>query len=537
MQTRSVVNRHAPRFLLTCTILFVLAFSTLAPSVAAQDTTSYTATQIHDWLVDQVSGATVEITDATAVILNSGDYGEDPESNYVRVDGVRLNVLGVSIGISPIKFMFEPGTTNVLIRAELDLFGISPAPKLECKATVSCVGPDGPLEIEGIDAASVKIGSFEPTLSSDDITAIVDVLNQIIAASGLEVTPPTSAAELQGISVAVTPSLHLEWSEGGPTDLEASYLQTKINGMVGTLETKATNYLQEGEGNWNVDVEVVSDASLDIAASLTAFGITATLDVPIEFSTLTATITSATFTIGNEAPKTVTFSAEALVSCSNYIPSIAMQSLVLGDEHPGLRDYIAGIVGTVMTAIDDAVDDIVAYTLLELPYYSISDIAIVGTNVVLTSTGDVTVDLILKAGWNMVSVPVTPDDTAVSTVFAGSIAVYTWDPVNKTYVVPTSVDPAQGYWVAVTTDRTINVTGTPVSQWACGLLTGWSMVGSVQPRDVPIGEIEVVPAGSIITSAIYGWDPIGKSYLPAVALETGHGYWMASTGACDITVS
>jgi len=70
MQTRSVVNRHAPRFLLTCTILFVLAFSTLAPSVAAQDTTSYTATQIHDWLVDQVSGATSR---------DNGRHGGDSE--------------------------------------------------------------------------------------------------------------------------------------------------------------------------------------------------------------------------------------------------------------------------------------------------------------------------------------------------------------------------------------------------------------------------------------------------------------------------
>ena len=108
----------------------------------------------------------------------------------MRVDGVRLNVLGVIIGFSPMKFMFEPGTTNVLIRTELDLFGISPAPKLECKATVACIGPDGPLEITGIDAASVKVGSFEPTLSGDDLAAIVDVLNKIIVASGLTVSPP-----------------------------------------------------------------------------------------------------------------------------------------------------------------------------------------------------------------------------------------------------------------------------------------------------------------------------------------------------------
>jgi hypothetical protein len=500
-----------------------------APVVSA-DTTSYTATQIHDWLVDQISSATVVMTDATTVILNSGDYGVDPESNYMRVDGVGLNVLGVRIGLSPVKFTFD-GTLDVLILAELDLFGISPRPRVECVATVACVGPGGPLKITGIDA--VKVGSFVPTLSSDDLAAIVDVLNQIIVASGLEVTPPTATSELQGISAAGTPStLHLTWSEGGPTDLEASYLQTKINGMVATLEMKATSYLQNGEGDWNIVVEVVSDTSLDITASLTVFGVTAEVDVPIVFSVLTATITNATFAIGDDAPKTGTFSAEALVGCSNYIPFVTMQSFALGGAHSGLNAYVAQIEETILTAIDDAFDDIVADTGLTWPFWSISAISVEGQEVVLYAADEVTVNLALKAGWNMVSVPVIPSDPTTSSVFAGSVAVYTWNPIDRNYVVPTTVVPQRGYWVAVVSDLTIPVTGTPVSEWESELLVGWNMVGSIQPHAVLVGDLVDDPPNSILTNAVYHWNTGGKSYASVSSLKPGEGYWVASVNEC-----
>lgn len=534
MRTLQRIRKHAPRLLLTLTVFMALSLSMFAPVVSA-DTTSYTATQIHDWLVDQISSATVVMTDATTVILNSGDYGVDPESNYVRVDGVGLNVLGVSIGLSPIKFMFEPGTTNVLIRAELDLLGISPAPKLECTATVACVGPGGPLEVTSI--AGVKIGSFEPTLSNDDLNAIVDVLNQIIVASGLSVTPPS--ASLTGISIvndAGTDKVQLSWSEGDPTYLESADILAKVNSMVGTLETKATSFLQAGEGDWNIYVDVVSGTSLDIGASLTAFGVTAEVDIPIVFSVLTATITNATFAIGDDAPKTGTFSAEALVGCSNYIPFVTMQSFALGGAHSNLNAYVAQIEETILTAIDDAFDDIVAYTALDWPYYSISDIAVVGTNVVLTSSGTESLDIRLLPGWSMVSVPVVPDDPAPTAVFAGAAAVYTWDPQAKSYVVPLAVVPKQGYWVYVTSDRTIQVTGAPVTEWQSQLLRGWNMVGSIYTDSVLVQNLSDNPADSIVRNAVYRWDPVLKSYIAATAVEPGKGYWMTTVRDCTLSM-
>ncbi len=89
-------------------------------------------------------------------------------------------------------------------------------------------------------------------------------------------------------------------------------------------------------------------------------------------------------------------------------------------------------------------------------------------------------DLPLKTGWNMVSVPLELADASPGAVFKGEIvAIYTWDPVAKSYTVPTTIEPECGYWVAVTEDKTITVTGTPVTEWDSDLTTGWNMVGSV----------------------------------------------------------
>ncbi len=79
----------------------------------------------------------------------------------------------------------------------------------------------------------------------------------------------------------------------------------------------------------------------------------------------------------------------------------------------------------------------------------------------VAAEGSVSADIPLKPGWNMVSVPVVPDDPAADVVFAGAEAVYWWDQETKSYVYNPPIDPCTGYWVASTTDQVITVTGQP----------------------------------------------------------------------------
>ncbi|MBN1856923.1 MAG: SMP-30/gluconolactonase/LRE family protein [Dehalococcoidia bacterium] len=147
----------------------------------------------------------------------------------------------------------------------------------------------------------------------------------------------------------------------------------------------------------------------------------------------------------------------------------------------------------------------------------------------------VTVDLVLKAGWNMVSVPVQPEDNAVGEVFPDIEAIYTWDPMDKAYEVPAVVEPRCGYWVAVTSDRTISVEGLAVNRWASIVLAGWNMVGSVCGGTCSVGDASEV-SGEYVENFVYCWDPVSKSYQYGTDICPCKGYWAAATDSCVLMV-
>jgi alpha-tubulin suppressor-like RCC1 family protein len=142
----------------------------------------------------------------------------------------------------------------------------------------------------------------------------------------------------------------------------------------------------------------------------------------------------------------------------------------------------------------------------------------------------------LQTGWNMVSVPVLADDMTTASVFEGAVAVYTWDPKMKSYVSPSTIAPCRGYWVAVTTNTTITVTGTPVTFWECDISQGWNMIGSVS-EIMAIGALSDDSAGDpLLLSAVYRWNPTGKMYESVSQITPGFGYWLASTDDCIVTL-
>ena len=94
-----------------------------------------------------------------------------------------------------------------------------------------------------------------------------------------------------------------------------------------------------------------------------------------------------------------------------------------------------------------------------------------------------------------------------------------------------------GYWVAVTENKTIPVSGTPVTSWADHpLVAGWNMVGSIYGSTPTVSSLVDDPAGSILDSAVYWWDPDDKSYTGVDSIVEGQGYWMATTQNCTLTM-
>jgi hypothetical protein len=142
--------------------------------------------------------------------------------------------------------------------------------------------------------------------------------------------------------------------------------------------------------------------------------------------------------------------------------------------------------------------------------------------------------LSLKAGWNMVSVPLQISNNATSAVFPGVSAVFAWNPATKSYIIPTVIEPHRGYWVAVAQDTNLTLAGIPVDTWTSDLSAGWNMVGSVSVNAI-LAASDDNPDDSVIHAAYY-WDPVTKSYTPANSIEQGKGYWVATVRDCDLTL-
>lgn len=150
--------------------------------------------------------------------------------------------------------------------------------------------------------------------------------------------------------------------------------------------------------------------------------------------------------------------------------------------------------------------------------------------------GQVLIDL--AAGWNMVSVPVQANDMSASTVFADSVAVYTWDPELKSYTSPETIEPKRGYWVAVTEPRTITVTGTPVTEHNCGICQGWNMIASTYGDTLDVSHLTTdADPDPLVRNAIYWWNPENKAYESTLQITSGRGYWLATTETCTLTMS
>jgi len=142
----------------------------------------------------------------------------------------------------------------------------------------------------------------------------------------------------------------------------------------------------------------------------------------------------------------------------------------------------------------------------------------------------------LHPGWNMVSVPVTPSDPSVLSVFPDIEAIYTWNAALKSYTVPTSIDSGRGYWVAESTERVVGIEGDPVEQWSRTVLSGWNAIGSACGHVVDFSNPDDNPDKSVEGFA-YAWDPLTKSYVYTTDIEPGKGYWIAATADCTLAMS
>jgi hypothetical protein len=139
----------------------------------------------------------------------------------------------------------------------------------------------------------------------------------------------------------------------------------------------------------------------------------------------------------------------------------------------------------------------------------------------------------LKAGWNMVSIPVIPDNNSVQAIFGSIQTLYTmpvktW--VSPLFVTVEEIEPQKGYWIFTPAATTICVTGKPITNTTLNLKPGWNMVGTVGVENLSVSGIpNQVPQCPAVT-----W--VSPSFVETDVIEPGKCAWVFVTQETAITI-
>lgn len=173
-----------------------------------------------------------------------------------------------------------------------------------------------------------------------------------------------------------------------------------------------------------------------------------------------------------------------------------------------------------------------------------------GADTVIFSPGDRKFTLFLKNGWNLISVPVRPDDPVAPMVLGDAynsietIWGYFYDAwqIHIAGMFPESdflsMKDSYGYWVKSGANALkVRVSG-ELDQGAISLRKGWNLTGyksfEVRPVSDAISEIanKVDSIWTYKNGKWFVYDPLHPEFSDLVFMEPGLGYWIKANESC-----
>lgn len=142
---------------------------------------------------------------------------------------------------------------------------------------------------------------------------------------------------------------------------------------------------------------------------------------------------------------------------------------------------------------------------------------------------EITVDMHMSSGWDMISLPLMPQSALLSDLFPGAVVVYRYTK-GAGYVrvqAHESLEIGMGYWILLNEDQNHTLTGQSVEEYTLPVTQdGWAMIGGcTYPAQASLD------GGSI--GVIYGFTP-GSGYQRVLtSLESGKGFWILCNGVMD----
>ena len=166
---------------------------------------------------------------------------------------------------------------------------------------------------------------------------------------------------------------------------------------------------------------------------------------------------------------------------------------------------------------------------------------------------DYTVEL--YTGWNLISLPLVPQNTGIDSILSPINGNYSivweynvsdtsdqwkkYDPTAPFGNDLTDMEPGKGYWIMMTSDDTLPISGTVPESTDISLKIGWNLIGYNSLDSQPVAESLSSISGNY--SIVWAYDasdaadnwkkydstaPFGNDLID---MEPGKGYWIMMT--------
>jgi len=124
-------------------------------------------------------------------------------------------------------------------------------------------------------------------------------------------------------------------------------------------------------------------------------------------------------------------------------------------------------------------------------------------------------DIDLAEGWNLVSMPVTPDTQALTNIFADAEIAYGY--TNGAYFKASQMLVNEGYWVKMPFAKSYQVCGAPVHSYNVDLSKGWHLKGCTNTESIP---------GSTNDQIEVMYEYRQGAYIRIDACTPGYAFWV-----------
>ena len=130
------------------------------------------------------------------------------------------------------------------------------------------------------------------------------------------------------------------------------------------------------------------------------------------------------------------------------------------------------------------------------------------------------IEIEYSENWNLVSVPLSVQNTASDSLFPGSVegTLFSFD---GSYIPETELELGEGYWLRFDTAGTVVITGTVIHVLAIEVNEGWNLIGSIShtvDANNFLAENELIIPGTIFE--------FNGSYESADFIVPGKSYWV-----------